>query len=1134
MTDQLALFSAPGDAPARDAIRTELNATLFVEAGAGTGKTAVLVERVVALVTADGPDLPVPMPAIAAITFTEKAAAELRDRIRRELRLRADDPAASDIVRARCEAALADLDAAAICTLHAFAQRILTEFPIEIGLPPRIEVRDEISSRLAFDARWREFVDKLLDDPALESTVLVLLASKVTLTHLRAVAEVLDDNWDLLDRIAEPLPLPALEIEGWLEEFDAVCAAGVDCRADTDGMLTRLDLFAEYRDRLRAAFDDAERIELLRADKPSFKVGNTGNRNNWDDINSLRDRIVKLGEQRTATAIAEYTARSVAERRVAGELDFHDLLVLARTLLRDPEHGARARARLHDRYRRILVDEFQDTDPIQVELAALLGSGDPADGARPWDEMSVDPGRLFFVGDPKQSIYRFRRADIATFLAARDRFAQPAPRFLTCNFRTAPQVLGWINHVFNELIQRAVASQPEYRPLDAARIVPPEHDRKVVLLGVEPHADAGVDAGTLRVREAADVAAIARAAVAEEWPVYDKERNEWRPARLGDVCILLPARTSLGYLEQALAEAGVPYRAETSSLVYSSREVRDLLMTLRAVDDSSNTLALVSALRSSVFGCGDDDLFRFHVEHGGRWDVAAPPVGTLPADDPVVSAIRFLRELHSERVWSTPSELLERIVRERSVIEVGALTGRFRDVARRVRFLIDQARAYADAVAGTLRDYLAWAEMQGAEGARVVEAVVPETDDDAVRIMTIHGAKGLEFPIVVCSGMTTAAQMAGRGVQVLFPPAGGCEVKVAKGVQTAEFELHRPIDEQMGFHEKLRLLYVACTRARDHLVVSVHRKVHPLKLDDRPHWTHAELLWEAAQRASWTEPTAAAAVARTTAPPAVALPEPGVSPEAWSPEAWQAEYDRAHLRGNRRGFVSATTLAHRVDPQPVGPYGPEAGAGDPGLAKDARDLELPPWNKGRYGTAIGRAVHATLQTIDLATGRGIEATAAAQAAAEGVLGHEATIEALTRAAVASSTVGRAAARPHWRETYVAVPFDGITLEGYVDLVFRDDDGLVVVDYKTDAVDPATRAVRVSQYRIQAAAYVLAIAESTGEPVVRGVLCFLDPAGATEVVFAGTELETAVAEVRALVTAERDDPSPPPPLVPSDA
>src|SRR5262249_30007901 len=260
----------------------------------------------------------------------------------------------------------------------------------------------------------------------------------------------------------------------------------------------------------------------------------------------------------------------------------------------------------------------------------------------------------------------------------------------------------WVNHVFGELIQPYEASQPEYRPLESGRSVPAEHDRDVVLLGVDAHDERGIDAAELRVREAADVAGIVAAAVAHAWAVFDKATGQWRPARLGDICILLPARTSLGYLERALADAAIPYRAETSSLVYSSREIRDLLMTLRAVDDPTDSLALVSALRSSIFGCGDDDLFAFKVEHGGTLNITAPVPELVPDDDCVADAMRFLAALHRDRQWSTPSALLERVVRERGVLEAGALTGRFRDVARRVRFVVDQARAYTDAVGGTL------------------------------------------------------------------------------------------------------------------------------------------------------------------------------------------------------------------------------------------------------------------------------------------------------------------------------------------------------------------------------------------------------------------------------------------------
>jgi ATP-dependent helicase/nuclease subunit A len=142
-----------------------------------------------------------------------------------------------------------------------------------------------------------------------------------------------------------------------------------------------------------------------------------------------------------------------------------------------------------------------------------------------------------------------------------------------------------------------------------------------------------------------------------------------------------------------------------------------------------------------------------------------------------------------------------------------------------------------------------------------------------------------------------------------------------------------------------------------------------------------------------------------------------------------------------------------------------------------------------------------------------------------VLGREAAIAALARSAIASPVVRRAAGRAFWRETYVAVPLDGITLEGYVDLVYRDDDGLVVVDYKTDAVRGIDLDERLAHYRVQAAAYALAVAEATGEPVVRCVLCLLDPDGAHDVVVEGDELAAGVAEVRRLAGTERDHPSP---------
>jgi ATP-dependent exoDNAse (exonuclease V) beta subunit len=1117
--EQLGLAFLAGDVDedtrTRAAIVDDLGDTLFVEAGAGSGKTQSLVDRVVALVTRAG----VPMRAIVAVTFTEKAAAELRDRIRRELELAAlaGDGLAS--------AALDDLDAAAVSTLHAFAQRLLSEHPIEAGLPPRIEVLDDIASQVAFEERWTRFVDRLLDDPALERALLLALNADTGLATLRTIALACNANWDLVAERMGPEPDPPPLLGGALATaLDEVCELADECADPDDRLAGGLAALAEWCDRFERAPDEYEQLRLLTAGLPKF-AKNSGRKENWTgahDVDAVRARVVAVREQgttmtrtiteatvrRLAWEIAQFTLREADERRRAGRLEFHDLLVLARAVQRDPEHGWDVRRRMRERYTHLLLDEFQDTDPIQCDLAALLASGDPDARRHKWDELVVDPGRLFVVGDPKQSIYRFRRADIAAFLRARSAFGA-APCHLTHNFRTTTPVIEFVNHVFRDLIVAEEESQPEYVPLVPVRAAAPSGP-PTLLLGTEAHDDKP-NADTMREREAADVAAAVATALADGWPVARRGRDDaetWEPCRLGDVAILLPARTSLGHLEDALDAAGIPYRAETSSLVYATREIRDLLGVLQAVDDPTDELALVSALRSPLFGCGDDDLYQFRAEHGGHWDHQAALPETLPTGHPVGDAMTALATWHDARLWLGPSELLDRIVRERRVLEVAFADGRPRDLWRRVRFVVDQARAFSEAqAASSLRDFLSWADLQSAEGARVVETVLPETDDDAVRILTIHGAKGLEFPITVVSGMTTQVRQRRSGVQLLFPhDSDTYALKISARVTTEEFERYEPIDEQMDFHEKLRLLYVALTRARDHLVVSVHRADRDLARDgdDRTRWTHAELLWAAAEGAPhWSAFTADDA--DVVPPGAVAGGHAAADAPLVPWGEWVARRDAALAGGTRPRVRSATAIAREAAER----------IPDPALAKDARDLELPPWNKGRYGTAVGRAVHAVLQTVDLVTGDGIDATAAAQAAAEGVIGREHDIAALARSALTSATVRDAVTHDFRREMYVATRVEGLTLEGYVDLVYRDDDGLVVVDYKTDAWrDDTDLDAKVTRYRLQGASYALALEGATGERVHRCVFLFLGTDESEE--RAVRDLPQAVAEVRALL------------------
>ena len=580
------------------------------------------------------------------------------------------------------------------------------------------------------------------------------------------------------------------------------------------------------------------------------------------------------------------------------------------------------------------------------------------------------------------------------------------------------------------------------------------------------------------------------------------------PARLGDITVLVPARTSLPFLEDALDRAGTAFRAEASSLVYANRPVRDLLMVLRAVDDPTNRLTTVSALRTPLLACGDDDLLRFRAERGGHLSYLADQPASVPADDPVLAGLGYLRSLYDQHHWLAPSELLDRVARDRRAFELGFGEGRPRDVWRRLRFVIDQARAWHDAVGGNVRQYLAWVSRQTAEGARVAEAVLPESDDDAVRVMTVHAAKGLEFPITVLSGMSTVPRAWPAPAQVVFPPGGGVGYSFGQDVATEEYRAWVPIDEQMSLHERARLLYVACTRAQDHLVVSLHRKQRKNEPEPAKR-TNAELLVDGmgdvlAGLVDGAASEGSAAVHQAVAGPPAALPPFAV---------WEAELAAALASASVPRVVAATALTDE------GTSDVEAEPG-PGLDKWPRDLDLPPWLKGRYGTSVGRAVHGVLQTVDLATGAGLEAAVAAQCEAEAVQERTEIVQQLVVSALGSPSVREAARCPHWREVYVCTPVGGRLLEGYIDLLYRGNDGLVVVDHKTASTsDAASLDSRVAAYRNQGASYALAVAGATGEPVMRVTFLFLTPAGAFERDMA--DLDEVVAHVRDLVASGQE-------------
>ncbi len=492
-------------------------------------------------------------------------------------------------------------------------------------------------------------------------------------------------------------------------------------------------------------------------------------------------------------------ARAYAdERRREGRLWFHDLLVLARDLLRDhPEARAAAAAR----YRCLLIDEFQDTDPLQIELAVLLATSDPEHAARRWSDGPIRPGALTLVGDPKQAIYRFRSADLRVYDEARQSLGLELVALVE-NFRSAPAILDTVNRVFEDLLVEEPGVQPAHVILHPHRTVP---SARVAVIGGES------DAPVVEVREdeATDVADIIGQILADGWPIEDPPGRS-RPAVARDIALLIPTRTVLPALEAALETAEIPVRVESQSLVYSTAEVQDLLHILTAIDDPTDEIAVVAALRSPAYGCSDPDLAA-HVAGGGGWDHRRDPPAGSP--EPVAMGLASLADLWRARWWRTVSGTVDAVVHERRLLELAARHRRPRDHWRRIRFLLDEARAWEDAGETSLRGFIEWAWRQAEERARVNEAVAPEPDDPAVRILTVHGAKGLEFPIVVLAGLNT---LPGNQPPPVLWGTDGPQLRVGvkvsgRLVETDGYEAGRVEERAREDAERLRLLYVAMT-----------------------------------------------------------------------------------------------------------------------------------------------------------------------------------------------------------------------------------------------------------------------------------------------------------------------------------
>ena len=1057
------------DLAAQRQIVERLDETILVEAGAGTGKTRALVDRVVALVMKG-----TRIERIAAITFTERAAAELRERVRAALDTRIATPGLAPEAMERCICARDDLERAQLSTIHAFGQSVLRSLSAEAGIDPDMSVLDQLTAERRFEERWRAALERVDPDSPDGRALDLALGRGLTIDGLRELAIALGEREDVAAAIiAEP---PAAPTPRWGDLADMrgeLVGLPLDAVRGDDACLQHIhDLLALIDD---ASDADPWMRDALLTGSVGFcgrRLGNAGRQDNWGGraaIQAARNaamsvgaRIVALVEAARTEALAgilPWLARVIAgeaqARRREGTLVFADLILWTRDLLRD---SPSARAALRERYDVLLIDEFQDTDPWQVDIADSFACG--AAGR-------LGPGRLFLVGDPKQSIYRFRRADMAVYASERARVEADGGLLLplTENRRSRGVILDWVNAVVGRLIDEEPdpTLQAPYAPIEAERALDLAGPGVAWMGG--PSADR---AWEVRMAEADDVAATCRTVVEEGWEVAERT-GEVRPARLRDIAVLIPARTGLSALERALRRAGLPFRVEGGSLVFRTQELRDIINCLTAIDDPADEVAVVGALRSAAFACSDVELAE-HRREGLRFNYLAPALDGRP--DRVAEALRCLRAHHLERHDRSLSSVVERFVAERHLVELGLIDGRSRDAYRRARFVVEQARAFeADRPQG-LRAFVAWLEERTSGPVLDLEGAGLDDDEDAVRILTVHAAKGLESPIVILAGIgpnppyakppTVSLDDAGGVVATIGSKSAGRRLTVGD-VATLEA---REAEHQRA--EAARLLYVATTRARDHLVVSLHHQGSRATKGGA-----ARLIAAGAQeRAPRWDPPGSAPRSGVT-PLADLVVDVSPVPADEHPAARAALVERAR----RIRYTSATGMAAASDaPQPT----------------ERREGGDEPWARGRGGTRVGRAVHASLQTLPLDAGAAeIAAVARAQAVGEAVPERADEVAALVTAALGSDAAGRArSADGALREVPFALARDGAVVEGFIDLVVPHGDGLEIVDWKTDDVTAGQVADRLRGYELQAGLYALGLRAATGLPITRITYVFV--------------------------------------------
>jgi ATP-dependent helicase/nuclease subunit A len=1152
----------------RDAIVTALDDTLVVEAAAGTGKTTALVKRILEILATGRATVD----RIVAVTFTEKAAGELKLRLREALereRVSASDAA----VRTRLDDALGSLEEAHVNTIHGFCAELLRERPVEAGVDPLFTVLTEAQSQRLFDEAFGGWLQEQLQDPP-EGIRRALRRPGFASWNPAARQDGPIDRlrraaWDLADWRDFTAPWSRrpfdrqLAIERLLERVRSFAALTADpgyardnLYLDTDPV-RRLALDLDLRgydpeDSADADTWEARLVELSRERSlvyvrqgrgKTYKPGVSREavlaqlealKNDLDGFRMDADADLAAAlQQELSSAVARYESYKAR----AGALDFLDLLLKARDLVK---HNTEVRRGFQERFTHLFVDEFQDTDPLQAELLLLLTASDPS--VTDWRAIRPIPGRLFIVGDPKQSIYRFRRADVGIYQEVAERLAQAGARRVTLStsFRSVPNIQDCVNAAFAPIMTGdPLTLQADYVPLAPDRRAFDGQPSVVALPVPEPYATRNVAARAIEKSLPDAVGAFIDWIVRESgWKVSPSRDGGGRgpqPVQARDICILFRRFLSFGedvtlpYV-RALEARGVHHVLVGGKSFHDREEVEAVRAALAAIEWPDDELSVFATLRGPLFAIGDEELFDWKARYR-RVHPFRVPIEDVPAAlQPIVEALRLLQRLHRRRNYVPVADTIQELLNATRAHVGLVLRSNGEQALANVLHVAELARQYEASGGISFRGFVDDLRV-AAETAQAAEAPILEEGSDGVRLMTVHKAKGLEFPIVILADLTCklARAEAGRWID---PANNLCALKIG-GWAPFELLLHDAEEAARDRAEAGRLAYVAATRARDVLVVPV--------IGDGPYeggWldplTPAVYPVDKARRESQPAPgcptfkSKDSVLSRPDVEPArSSTVTPGLHRFAsdgggshdvvwWDPRAlhlhaepplglrrddlivkdgdapavaarlaayrtWAGEKARIVGAASAPALRVQTATAWAADAARLG-LDQEIAAG---AEIDVVDLGPAAADRPR-GPKFGTLVHAVLATVSLDAAPDLVArTADVQGRMLGASTEEAGAAAVLVSSVLRHDVmsrARAASRIR-RETPITwLQQDGTLIEGVLDLAFDVGEVTTVVDFKTDHELAAGEA----RYRAQLQQYVHAVTRATGRPA-RGVM-----------------------------------------------